>query len=122
MAYVLRRVELNGRSGKDGECPWSIRQTAVHHKLSTALCGVDSEPNTESSCRSTFLLITASDKARSQIENCLDRILPSQLARLASWNIHRILIIDSLGGWADYMAYLGHKLKEQVLLLASVSV
>ncbi|PVH79933.1 hypothetical protein DL98DRAFT_515816 [Cadophora sp. DSE1049] len=122
MAYVLRRVELNGRGGQDGECPWSIRQTAVHHKLSTVFCEMDSEPVAEASCRSTFLLITASDKARLQFENCLDRVTPGRLARLSSWNTHRILIIDALGGWADYMAYLGHKLKEQTdrVVLATV--
>ncbi|KAH7323474.1 hypothetical protein BKA65DRAFT_555156 [Rhexocercosporidium sp. MPI-PUGE-AT-0058] len=116
MAYVLRRAELNGRSGAEGESPWSIRQTAVYHRLSDTTLG--------SKClsRSVFLLVAASQNVKWQFGKSLDRPTSGQGSQLSGWNAHRILIADSLSGWADYMAYLGHKLKEQTdrAILATV--
>lgn len=33
---------------------------------------------------------------------------------IGPWNVHRILITDSLSGWMDYMAWLEDAIREQV--------
>lgn len=118
-AYTLRRVEENGRDGDEGEFPWSIRQTTVYHKFSTERGADQSEAETTSRSRvfspskSTFVLIAPSPNAEAAFSDCLDQNHRDQIP-LSPWNIHRILIADSLLGWMEYMAYLEHRLKEQV--------
>jgi hypothetical protein len=116
-AYVLRRVELNGREVTE---PWSIRQTAVYHKF---LPEAESSYNTSSELtkknriqpsKSIFLLLAPSSNVEWMFSNCLDQSLPDELSLLSPWNVHRILIADSLQGWMDYMASLEKRLKDQV--------
>lgn len=119
---MLRRAELNGRVGIDGECPWSIRQTAVYHKVEykPASGGNSDCPMTEPV--STFLLVAPSQNAESQFSRSLDKTSAGQTNPLSCWDVHRILVADSLSGWADYMAFLHEKLKEQSdeIVLATV--
>ena len=105
---MLRRAELNGRSEEDGESPWSIRQTAVYHKLTC--------DDRSSVSGSTFLLVAPSDNFRSQLKECLESSTADETETLSCWNTHRILCADSLRGWSDYMVWLQKKLKEQVRL------
>ena len=77
---MLRRVELNGRSGDDGENPWSIRQTAVYHKLAYDADSADS--------RSTFLLIAPSENVKFQFHECLEKGIVNETTRLSCWNEH----------------------------------
>jgi hypothetical protein len=110
-AYMLRRAELNGRAITEGESEWSIRQTAVYHKLMT------SSQETVSSMMefdSTFLLIAPSENAEWQVGKYLNQCVSEYASMPSSWNIHRILIADSLRGWMDYMASLEARLKRQV--------
>ncbi|KUJ20793.1 uncharacterized protein LY89DRAFT_640613 [Mollisia scopiformis] len=112
-AYMLRRVELNGRAHTEDDNPWSIRQTAVYHRLSA--------PKTQS-LKSTFLLIAPSENVEDQFGRCLSQSNAEDGMALSPWNVHRILVADSLRGWMDYMAYLEKGLKEQSdhIVLASV--
>jgi hypothetical protein len=109
-AYVLRRVELNGRISTEGQSPWSIRQTAVYHKLNF-------NPNFSKESlyepKSTFLLIALSKNAERRLSEFLELSISNRCA-LSPCNIQRLLVADSLGGWADYMAWLETQLKEQV--------
>jgi len=113
-SYMLRRAELNGRSEEDGESPWSIRQTAVYHKLTC--------DDRSSVSGSTFLLVAPSDNFRSQLKECLESSTADETETLSCWNTHRILCADSLKGWSDYMVWLQKKLKEQSneIVLATV--
>lgn len=123
---MLRRVELNGRDGAGGEPPWSIRQSAVYHKLATPnsnICigsNVQIGPNFQigtAEPKSTFLLVAPSENAEQQIaSNC------SHNGTLSPWNMHRILVADSLHGWMDYMTHLEHRLKDRSdrIVLATV--
>jgi hypothetical protein len=108
---MLRRVEPNGRAATEGESEWSIRQTAVYHKLMTS--------NQETVSKtvdfdSTFLLVAPSANAEWQMGKYLNQRVLEYTGMPSSWNIHRILIADSLRGWMDYMASLEARLKCQV--------
>ncbi|KAH0558401.1 hypothetical protein GP486_004941 [Trichoglossum hirsutum] len=114
-AYILRRAELNNRKLTEGQSPWSIRQTAVYHKFS--LNSAPSKPSVYHTSplqtpRSTFLLITPSQIAENQLHESFE---PSVLdgGTISLWNIHRLLIADSLSGWMDYMAWMEVQLREQ---------
>ncbi|KAE8444552.1 hypothetical protein EG329_014476 [Mollisiaceae sp. DMI_Dod_QoI] len=124
-AYMLRRVELNGRARTEDDNPWSIRQTAVYHKFSI--------PNTQKNYpkdiqqkpkrpTSTFLLVAPSENAECEYGRTLKESISEDAGTLTPWNVHRILIADSLRGWMDYMAYLEKCLKKQSneVLLATV--
>ncbi len=113
MAYVLRRVELNGRGGVDGESPWSIRQTAVYQKRTETQSREEASIDHQNP-RSMFLLIAPSQNVKLQFEQCLDQEISVMIPPLSCWNVHRILLSDALRGWADYMAYLEKKLKKLV--------
>ena len=108
---MLRRVELNGRAITKGESEWSIRQTAVYHKLM-----ISSQETVSSMINfdSTFLLIAPSENAEWQMGRYLNQRVSEYGGMPSSWNIHRILIADSLRGWMDYMASLEARLKRQV--------
>jgi hypothetical protein len=109
-AYVLRRVELNGRISIEGQSPWSIRQTAVYHKLNVNP-NFSKESLQES--KSIFLLIAPSKNAERLLSEFLELSI-SDRCTLSPCNIQRLLVADSLRGWADYMAWLETQLKDQV--------
>lgn len=102
IAYVLRRVELNNRVLSEGQVPWSIRQTAVYHKFT---------PN--GTRKSTFILIAPSATGESMLDESLDLGMETPDA-LAPFNIHRLLISDSLRNWQEYISYVDDQLTEQV--------
>jgi hypothetical protein len=110
-AYMLRRVELNGRAITEGESEWSIRQTAVYHKLRSS--NQETESNTID-FDSTFLLIAPSENAEWQMGEYLNQRVSEYHGLPSPWNMHRILIAESLRGWMDYMASLEARLKRQV--------
>lgn len=117
--YTLRRVEENGRDGVEGGFPWSVRQTTVYHKFSITRdssrkhTDILSKTKISQPSKSTLVLVAPSPNAEWAFSNCLDQNHRDQIP-LSPWNIHRILIADSLPGWVDYMAYLESRLKEQV--------
>lgn len=99
---MLRRVELNGRSREHDQEPWSIRQTAVYHKLTSS-----HTPTTDR--KSTFLLVAPSTNVESQFERYLDQ---SPISHALPWAIHLLLVAESMRGWMDYMSHLEERLKE----------
>lgn len=103
----------------DGESPWSIRQTAVYHQFSCQHHGSESasSPRDYASAKSTFLLVAPSANAELQMPECLNASLSDQTSRIACWNMHRMLLADSLGGWSDYLAFLEYELIDQVAIL-----
>ena len=103
--YVLRRVELNRRVLTDGQSPWSIRQTAVYHNFTAT-------PDSKQSS-SVFILIAPSPKVENQLSQSLD-LSESNERAIGPWNVHRLLLANSLSGWMDYMAWLEETLNEQV--------
>jgi hypothetical protein len=115
---MLRRVELKNRAVAEGDSPWSIRQTAVYHRLEpkTKACDLPQQEGqvVPAEFRSTVLLISPSENAELQCDECLEQITSNGRAPFSAWNAHRILIADSLRGWMDYMAYLEQRLKHQV--------
>jgi len=104
-AYVLRRAELHHRVVPDDQSPWSIRQTAVYHRLNAS-------PDFKQSS-STFILIAPSQMLESQLSQSLELSKLDERA-IGAWNVHRLLIADSLSGWIDYMAWVEEGLREQV--------
>ncbi|CZR67923.1 uncharacterized protein PAC_17822 [Phialocephala subalpina] len=120
-AYMLRRVEINGRARSEDDNPWSIRQTAVYSKFSNSarpFIAKDDQaqalqPRVYEQAKCTFLLVAPSENAEAQFAQCLSQSTGCNGTPLTPWNIHRILVADSLSGWMDYMAYLEKRLKEQ---------
>lgn len=92
---------------RDDQSPWSIRQTAVYHKLNI--------PSDFKQSSSTFILIAPSKKFESQLSQSLELSKIDERA-IGQWNVHRLLIADSLSGWMDYMAWLEEGLREQVFV------
>jgi hypothetical protein len=103
---MLRRAEINGRGDLEGQKEWSIRQTAVYHRL-------ESSAQQQKKPSSTFLLISPSKNAQVQLAEVLERSVQNEYY-VSPWNIQRLLVADSLKGWPDYMASLEKQLKEQV--------
>jgi hypothetical protein len=123
---MLRRVELKNRAVVEGDSPWSIRQTAVYHRLESNIKGCDNPHPEESKVapvesRSTFLLISPPENVELQFVDCLEQNTSKDDSPLSIWNTHRILIADSLRGWMDYIAYLEQRLKHQVSQLTGPS-
>ncbi|KAE9377376.1 hypothetical protein N431DRAFT_194425 [Stipitochalara longipes BDJ] len=126
-AYMLRRVELKNREVVEGDSPWSIRQTAVYNKLHLMSKSCEILDDGQNSvvpvdCRSTLLLISPSGNVELQFAECLEQAAGAEESPLSLWNTHRILILDSLRGWMNYMAYLEQRLKHQSdeIVLATV--
>jgi len=103
---MLRRAEINGRGGLEGQKEWSIRQTAVYHRLRSPI-----EENRKTT--STFLLIAPSANAQVQLAEALEQSMHDEFY-VSPWNVQRLLVADSLKGWPDYMANLEKQLKTQV--------
>ncbi|KAL1970711.1 hypothetical protein VTN77DRAFT_4355 [Rasamsonia byssochlamydoides] len=126
-AYIVRRVELNGRRRIEGQSPWSIRQTAIYHRVNSGAdlfqTSIDSSEYSGQIPRSTFLLISPSPTFEAQLSRSLKRSFADK-TEISPWYIHWLLITDSSRGWGDYMAWLEERLREQSdpILFARVGV
>ncbi|CZR68126.1 uncharacterized protein PAC_18025 [Phialocephala subalpina] len=114
-AYILRRVKQNHQVATEGRSPWSIRQTAVYHKFSpsrrsSSIISEEDDEKVATKSKSMFLLIAPSGNVECQFAQHLDQ---SSSDNVIPWNVHRILVADSLRGWMDYMASMEEHLKEQ---------
>jgi hypothetical protein len=111
---MLRRVELNGRDASNGGEPWSIRQTAVYHNLSEHTS--PKEKPRKANLKSTFLLIAPSENVEWHRSQYLENTTGAgkTISQVVPWNLHQILIADSMRGWMDYMASLEERLKDRV--------
>ncbi|KAE8373555.1 hypothetical protein BDV26DRAFT_285023 [Aspergillus bertholletiae] len=98
IAYVIRRVELNQRPTSKLECPWSIRQTAVYHRLTY--------PHDGSPCSSVFILVAPSRAVENEVSQCLPGSPSEGEIMKPHFSIHESLIADSLRNWMDYMTWL----------------
>ena len=107
LSYVLRRAEDNGREENEDES-WSIRQTAVYHKFTRGLVEADDR-------KSMFLLVAASSHAEDLYNQYLQNSVSDE-RQITAWNLHRILIADSVKGWTGYLASLEKRLTEKVSL------
>jgi len=109
-AYVIRRVELNHRGNSD---PWSIRQTGVYHGIGTST-SVKPPRLRQMDLQSKFLVIAPSKNAESKIGQYLEQSALSK-SSISPWNIHRIIVSDSLAGWQEYMASIETRLWQQTV-------
>lgn len=110
-AYVLRRAELHGRTLSEGQCPWSIRQTAVYHIVHRPFSTSPNHPTTGDP-QSKFLLISPSKAVERKIERLLG--LASSWEEATHYSvIHSVLVTDSIKGWMGYIAWLEQDLKER---------
>ncbi|EKG19678.1 hypothetical protein MPH_03059 [Macrophomina phaseolina MS6] len=109
-AYVLRRVELHGRRITEDESPWSIRQTAVYHKLNPHMLrkSVRSMPEHQS----VYLLINPSNSGEQQVDQLLE-LAHFKEQEIPHFFIHSLLIADSLHGWMEYLAWIERDLKDR---------
>ena len=63
--------------------------------------------------RSVFLLISPSESFERQLTLCADTLATEEHAM--SWqNIVRLLILDAMKGWQEYMAWMEEEIREQV--------
>ena len=113
-AYILRRVERNGRSNPEKLESWSIRQIAVYHQYVKERDNCDTLDVTTNTAtenlQSVFYLICPSSNAEQQIGKYLSMCNTDEHA-ISPWRLQSLLVADSLKGWADYMACLQHELK-----------
>ncbi|PLB50949.1 hypothetical protein P170DRAFT_354283 [Aspergillus steynii IBT 23096] len=105
LTYVIRRVERNNRSVEQGECPWSIRQTGVYHKLRY--------PDSASEDKSVFILVAPSRVAEGDIAACFQETSPEKDTMKPAFVVHERLVMDSLKGWMEYMAWLEEESKQK---------
>lgn len=104
-AYGLRFAELNKRGGNR---PWSIRQTAIHHKYKAA------------NKSSSWVMIAASEKTQSSLDlyarSCTD------LASLNPFEFHVLILDSALSNWRSYIIFLTERLTHQSdkVLVASI--
>ncbi|KAI9036742.1 uncharacterized protein KD926_001376 [Aspergillus affinis] len=105
LTYVIRRVERNNRPVELGECPWSIRQTGVYHKLRY--------PNRDSPDKSMFILVAPSRSAENCIETCFREASSEKEIMKPAFTVHERLVMDSLKGWMEYMAWLEEESKQK---------
>ncbi|KAI9371216.1 hypothetical protein BJX61DRAFT_39396 [Aspergillus egyptiacus] len=103
LAYVIRRVEPNGRSS--ATIPWSIRQTGVYQQWTHP------KAQSEDGGHSLILLVAPSADAEGDVlhgtsaraSDGADVMTPAILA-------HELLIAESMCGWSDYMCWLEDQL------------
>ncbi|OGM44678.1 hypothetical protein ABOM_007453 [Aspergillus bombycis] len=105
IAYVIRRVERNQRPTSKGECPWSIRQTGVYHKLTY--------PHDGSASSSVFILIAPSRTTENEVSQCFPGSPFEGEVMKPHFSIHERLIADGLSCWMDYMAWLESECKQK---------
>ena len=90
-------MELNKR---DGNSPWSIRQTAIYHKYMAA------------DRSSSWIMIAASERTQSSIDlyirNCTD------LASFNPFEIHVLVLDSALSNWRSYIIDLSERITYQV--------
>ncbi|KAF2135486.1 uncharacterized protein K452DRAFT_239282, partial [Aplosporella prunicola CBS 121167] len=109
-SYVLRRAELNHRKLEEGQIPWSIRQTAVYHRLDrqSGTLPLFSFPSNEQ--RSSFVLISPSKRVDERVGQLLKQAQSDRRARTPGvW--HSLLVSDSIKGWQGYIAWLEEDVK-----------
>ncbi|TGO60179.1 hypothetical protein BOTNAR_0149g00020 [Botryotinia narcissicola] len=111
LMYVIRQVELNGRGGTN---PWSIRQTAVYHGKRPD--ETSSLPVSIKTAPLTLLIIAPTSNAEMRITEYLEERAADK-RQMSSWDLHRIIVSDSLSGWQDYMTSLEARLREQTNLI-----
>ena len=96
-AYGLRYAELNNREGNN---PWSIRQTAIYHKYTAA------------DKSSGWIMIAASERTRSSLDlyvkSCTD------LASFNPFEIHVLVLDSALANWRSYIIDLTERINCQV--------
>ena len=96
-SYGLRFAELNNREGND---PWSIRQTAIYHKYTAA------------DKSSSWIMIAASDRTRTSLDlyakSCTD------LALFNPFEIHVLVLDSALANWRSYIIDLTERITRQV--------
>ncbi|KAL4811747.1 hypothetical protein BDW67DRAFT_194482 [Aspergillus spinulosporus] len=103
LAYVLRRVEENGRD--PAECPWSIRQTGVYQKFTF-------ESEQSSGPESMLLLLAPSREAENEaLRSFVGKTSHNADAVTLAFSAHDCLVAESLTGWGDYMCWLEEQLK-----------
>ena len=107
---MLRRVERHGRPVFEGQSPWSIRQTAIYHRIKAPTV---SKNLFQSNCMSMFLLIAPSMHVERKLCDYLDASTSSRVDA-SPFTLHLLLVKESLEGWMGYMAWLEKQLKEQV--------
>ncbi|KAK1142094.1 hypothetical protein N8T08_008177 [Aspergillus melleus] len=105
LTYVIRRVERNNRPVEQGECPWSIRQTGVYHKLRY--------PDSSSQDKSVFILVAPSRTAEDDIAACFRETSLEKDTMSPAFAVHERLVVDSLRGWMEYMAWLEEESKQK---------
>ena len=111
-AYLLRRVELNGRDPEeDGHLAWGIRQTGVYHQY-TPQSKAKTPFNDDEKAKSLFLLVAPSPNINNEIGTSLEAVLENP-SSIPPWNVQRLLVADALRGWGDYMACLEKELRKQ---------
>ncbi|KAL4804382.1 kinase-like domain-containing protein [Aspergillus unguis] len=98
LAYVMRRVEENGRSGRG--CPWSIRQTGVYQQLIKQEDSAGSSP--------IILLVAPSSALERGLEEMNDNAMEPVDA---AFSVHKIVVAEGLTGWMGYMCWLEEQLK-----------
>ncbi|KAH8704763.1 hypothetical protein BGW36DRAFT_456360 [Talaromyces proteolyticus] len=120
LSYVVRRVELNGRSEIPGQSPWSIRQTGLYHKLQSRRGNNDNDDDGE---KSTYLAIAPSDSFLETLVQ-YQKLAIEERQRPSPWHIHWLLMTDSLRGWATYISWLESELQQltEPILLAEAGL
>lgn len=104
-AYGLRYVELNGRVEKKDHEPWSIRQTAVYQRFDHF-----------ADDRCVFFVIAPADRAESRVEEALQESDKDARA-ISPFNLHQIIIADSIKNWRWYISSLEDRMTDQVRVL-----
>lgn len=103
---MIRRVERNNRPAEYGECPWSIRQTGIYHRLVY-------EPD-GSQHKSIFILVAPSSIIDDEITKSLSQHHCAGGVMNPAFAVHERLVLDSLRGWMDYMVWLESEVKHVV--------
>ncbi|KAM3076430.1 hypothetical protein ACMFMG_007246 [Clarireedia jacksonii] len=81
--------------------------TGVYHGVRVGTSG-------QKDLQSRFLITAPSESAESKIEQYLKQAALIK-SPISPWNIHRIIISDSLAGWQDYMTSIESRLWEQTV-------
>ncbi|KAE8418691.1 hypothetical protein BDV36DRAFT_294916 [Aspergillus pseudocaelatus] len=105
ITYVIRRVERNQRPTSKGECPWSIRQTGVYHKLTY--------PHDGSPSSSVFILIAPSRTVENEVSQCFPGSSSGGEVMTPHFSVHERLMADGLRSWMEYMAWLESECKQK---------
>lgn len=123
---MLRRVELHGRPCEP--LPWSIRQTGVYSKLKIGSDGTGFDsPQTlcpRVATKSNFLILAPSLALGREISVMSGREKEQALwttEAVNPWNLHKLLLSEGVGNWAEYLAWIEVQLRELVSSCEHVS-